>query len=110
MNYRVIITSEALAGVERFLDFIAIYQQSPLFAERWWRKALAAIERLDHFPHRCPLAPENDFRDYAIRMLIVDRCLFLFTVDERMKTVRVIGLRHGSQLPRPDGLPESSSS
>ncbi len=109
MNYRVVITSEALAGIERFLDYIAIDQQAPLNAERWWRKALTAIETLDQLPHRCPLAPENEFRDYTIRMLIVDRCLFLYTVDERQKTVRVIGFRHGSQLPKPEELPEDPS-
>jgi plasmid stabilization system protein ParE len=105
MNYRVIITSEAFAGVERFLDYIAIDQQAPLNAERWWRKALAAVESLEQFPHRGSFAPENEFRSYEIRMLIVDRCLFLYTIEETTRTVRVFGFRHGSQLPRPDELP-----
>ena len=109
MTYRVIITPEALAGVEQFLDYIAIEKQSPQNAERWWRKALSLIETLDHFPQRGPLAPEDASRDCTIRMLIVDRCLFLYTVIEDEQTVRVIGFRHGSQLPRSEELPDQPS-
>ena len=109
MKYRVIISTEALSQVEQFLDYISIDQQSPLNAERWWRKALAAVESLDQLPNRCPLAPENEFRDYTIRMLIVDRCLFLYSVLEQHKTVRVIAFRHGSREPRPEELPADLS-
>ncbi len=35
MKYRVIISDEALAGVKKFLTYIAVDQQSPLAAERW---------------------------------------------------------------------------
>ncbi len=37
-------------------------------------------------------------------MLIVDRCLFLYTVDEELAVVRILKFRHGSQqlLPPPD--------
>jgi len=106
MKYRVIISSEALDAIDLHLDYIAVEQQVPLNAERWWRKALRAVESLNQFPHRCPHAPENDYRDYDIRMLIVDNCLFLYTIDEPSTTVRVLGFRHGSQQPRPARLPK----
>ena len=32
--------------------------------------------------------------------------LILFTIDEAQSKVWVIGLRHGSRLPRPDDLPD----
>jgi hypothetical protein len=35
MKYRVIITSEALASVEQFLDYLTVDQKSPLTAERY---------------------------------------------------------------------------
>jgi toxin ParE1/3/4 len=109
MRYRVIVTSEALASVEELLDYIAIDQQSPLTAQRWWRKAYAAVMTLEKMPHRCPYAPENAHRDYTIRMLIVDRCMFIYTVDDEARVVRVIGFRHGSQLPQSDELPDNSA-
>ncbi len=52
-------------------------------------------------PHRCPYAPENDFENLGLRVLVVDRCLFIYTIDEELKVVRVLKFRHGSQLPSP---------
>lgn len=99
-KYRVILSDEMLAGVENYLDYIA-EQGSPLTAVRWWEKAVKKILSLDHMPHRCPYAPENEIEESTIRMMIVDRCLFLFTVDDDLGEVRVLRFRHGSQLPRP---------
>jgi plasmid stabilization system protein ParE len=99
MTYRVIISDDALAGVAEFLDFIAETQQMPLTAERWWKKALSKVETLRYMPRRCPLAPENEFSDRELRMLIVDRCLFIFQIDEASRSVRIVKFRHGSQLP-----------
>jgi len=49
-------------------------------------------------PRRCPLAPENEFSDYELRMLIVDHCLFIFNIDDAHRTVRVVKFRHSAQL------------
>lgn len=106
MNYRFVITDEALAGVEKWLDYVTIERESPLNAERWWRRALAEIMALERMPNRHPFASENDHRPYEIRALVVDNCIFLFHVDEMARIVRVIGFRHGSQLPMPDDLPQ----
>jgi plasmid stabilization system protein ParE len=99
VTYRVIISDDALAGVVAFLDYIADTKQMPLTADRWWAKALAKVETLRTMPRRCPLAPENEFSRYELRMLIVDRCLFIFQIDEETRTVRIVKFRHGSQLP-----------
>ena len=48
-----------------------------------------------------PAGPENEFEELTIRMLIIDRCLFLYTVDDDERVVRVLKFRHGSQLPGP---------
>lgn len=98
-QYRVIISDDALTDVRRFLHYIAVEQESPLAAERWWRKALAKIDSLAAMPQRCPYAPENEQSILTIRMLIVDRCLFLYHIDEQSKAVRILRFRHGSQMP-----------
>ncbi|NOZ38702.1 MAG: type II toxin-antitoxin system RelE/ParE family toxin [Planctomycetes bacterium] len=105
MTYRLIVSLEAFEALDSFVDYIAVDQQSPLNAERWLAKALKSLRSLRKFPHRCPPAPENDQYIHTIRMLIVDRCLFVFRVDEEAKAVRVLDFRHGSQLPRPLNLP-----
>jgi plasmid stabilization system protein ParE len=101
MTYRVIIADEALAAVERFLDYIGVEQGMPLTASRWWEKALARVETLRTMPRRCPLAPENELSAHELRMLIVDRCLFVFHVDDVDRVVYVVKFRHGAQLPGP---------
>lgn len=99
MKYRVLVADDALDAVRAFLDYIAVTQQMPLTAARWWEKALTRIETLRFMPQRCPLAPENQFSDHELRMLIVDHCLFIFDIDDASRTVRVVTFRHSAQLP-----------
>jgi plasmid stabilization system protein ParE len=98
-RYRVTLSAETIAGVARYLDYITRQSGFPGVAERWWQKALDAIFSLEQFPNRCPHAPENEFHHLTIRALRVDRCLFLYTVDEEAAVVRVLKFRHGSQRP-----------
>ncbi len=106
MKYRVIITDGALDDVEKFLNYLEFDQGSPLTAVRWWRKALGKVNTLRSMPHRCPMPPENDLRDYTIRALVVDSHLFLYRVDEETRSVEVFGFRHASQLPQENKLPK----
>ena len=99
MTYRVLVSDEALDAVRAYLDYIAVSQQLPLTAARWWKRALARVETLRSMPRRCPLAPENKFSDHELRMLIVNHCLFIFNIDDATRTVRVVKFRHTAQLP-----------
>lgn len=99
MEYRLIVSPETFAALERHVDYIAVECQSPINAERWLGKALSALQTLKTFPNRCPPAPENANYEHTIRALVVDRCLFIYRVDEQAKVVRVIDFRHGSQQP-----------
>jgi plasmid stabilization system protein ParE len=99
MIYRLVVAPQALEAWKDFIDYLAIDRQSPITAERWLRKSWDALQTLKRFPQRCPRAPESDLYPHPIRMLLVDRCLFLFRIDDTKKTVRVLGFRHASQLP-----------
>ena len=87
-------------SLDGLIDYLAIDQQSTVIAERWLKKSWTALQTLKRFPQRCPPAPENNLYPYTVRMLVVDRCLFLFRVDDKTKTVRVLAFRHASQRPR----------
>jgi plasmid stabilization system protein ParE len=108
MNYRVELSQFACDAIYEYVRFIAIERQSPLSAERWLQKIWQAVDSLETLPHRCPLAPENEHRQYEIRMRVVGDYLLLYTVDEAAKTVQIIGFRHGHRLPRPSELPQDS--
>lgn len=101
MTYRLVVSPQAFEAWEAHVDYLAIDQQAPEVAERWFRKSWAALQTLKRMPDRCTPAPETDRYPYTIRALIVDRCLFLFRIDEEAKAVRVLDFRHGSQQPRP---------
>ena len=96
-TYRVILSDEALQGVEQYLDYIIEQTGLPNIAARWWEKAVEQIYSLDHMPHRCPLAPENETSRYELRMLIVDSCLFIYHVVEDEEKVNIVKFRHGRQ-------------
>ncbi|WP_168205477.1 type II toxin-antitoxin system RelE/ParE family toxin [Bythopirellula goksoeyrii] len=92
-----IVTSEVFAALDAHIEYIATEKQAPLNAQRWLSKAWAKLQTLKSYPHRCPPAPENEQFEYTVRMLVIDSCLFTFTVDEENRVVRVFGFRHGSR-------------
>lgn len=100
MTYRVRLAPQAIAALEDFVRYIAEAEHAPLTASRWLQKALTALETLHEFPHRCPPAPESEHYAATIRMLIIDRCLFLYRIDEEAREVRVLDFRHAAQRPR----------
>ncbi len=101
MTYDVILSSEAKQALNDHIQYIAVNKCEPINAARWLKKALAAVETLELFPNRCPLAPEDKFSQHTVRMLIVDTSSFLYRVDEESKTVRVTQFFHGG-ITRPE--------
>lgn len=49
MRYRVLLMSAARNAVRQYLDYLINDQSSPTVAERWWERALAAIDSLKLF-------------------------------------------------------------
>ena len=107
MKYRVEVMPVAEAAIDAFINLIANERQEPVNAAKVLRRIRSTIDRLESFPNSAGFAPENELRNYEIRMRLVANCLLLFNVDEDRHTVRVIGFRHSSRLPRPDELPEN---
>ena len=55
MTYHVIIQPQAEAEIEA--AYLWKYDNSPQAAARWFAGIVEAINSLDRFPARCPLAP-----------------------------------------------------
>lgn len=98
MTFEIHIAPQAKDAIKTHLAYIAVNQQSPLIASRVGQRIYDSITTLSTFPHRCPIAPESDFSDHLIRMLVIDGCPVLFTVDDHKSIVRVLAFRHGRQL------------
>jgi hypothetical protein len=100
-TYRILLQPEAVEGMESAYAYIE--QDSPHRTQQWATGLIEAIQTLDVFPGRCPLAPENDYFPQEIRQLLygrgrqVYRVLFTITND----TVSVLGTY---RLDKPDYL------
>ena len=68
---------------------------------------MTQLDTLDQSPQRFGLAEESGHRNYSIHRLIIGDYLAIYTIDEEEFVVKVIGFRHGRQLPRPEQLPKS---
>ncbi|QDU98592.1 type II toxin-antitoxin system RelE/ParE family toxin [Lignipirellula cremea] len=105
MKFHVRVALSAKAAIDEAIGYIAVERQAPQAAARLLERIWDAIDSLEQWPKRCSLAPENEFRDYEIRMRLVASFLILFTVNDDARTVQVIGFRHGSRLPIDSDLP-----
>ena len=100
MSYRVVLTPTAKRNLRTIHAYI--FQQAPRAAEDWLGRAERAVDSLDHYPERCPLAPESLSFGKSIRQLLFgagNRGTYrlLFVVADQ--SVYVLHVRHGSRLP-----------
>jgi plasmid stabilization system protein ParE len=97
MTYRVIIQPTAEAELEA--AYRRIRDHAPAAAARWFNGMVEAINTLQDFPARCPLAPENGHFAEEIRQLLYGRgrdpYRILFTIGE--EAVHVLHIRHGAR-------------
>src|SRR5712691_3194337 len=68
MTYSVIIQPQAEADIEA--AYLWKHDNAPQAAARWFVGIVEAINALDQFPARCPLAPENEHFPQEIRQLL----------------------------------------
>jgi plasmid stabilization system protein ParE len=95
VTYKIVVQPAAraeAAGIYKYL-----HERSPQAAERWLTGFHQAARTLESLPERCAHAPENRSFKREIRQLLYEQYRILFTIQGR--TVRVLHVRHGAQLP-----------
>lgn len=97
MRCSVRVTEHVESAILEYLDYLAFDQQVPQVAQDMFERLLTAETSLETFPHRCPIAPEDEFFEFTVRMLIVTSALLLYRVDDDAKIVTILGFRHGRQ-------------
>ena len=84
------------SGRRQFLDAIAyILRDNPAAARRFRQRAERVLRRLERFPESGRVLPE--FPDLPYREVIVAPYRFFYRVAD--KTVWVVGVWHGAQIP-----------
>ena len=104
-KFSVHLTDAAFGAIAAHARYIAVDNQSPMNAQRWLERIWDAVESLEQAPRRAAKALEDAYVKLEVRQLVVGSHLLLFTVDDDLSVVWVIGLRHGHRLPRPEDLP-----
>ena len=95
MKYRVLIEPPARDNIDEACLWIA--ERNPSAAVKWFNGLEQAIQTLEDFPHRFPLAGESKAFDVEIRQLVYGKRVgayrVLFTIAE--DAVHVLHVRHG---------------
>ncbi len=99
MKFTVTVQPIAQGFIDDQVCYIAVENAEPQNAAAWLARVNDAIASLEFMPTRCSVAPENSYTTETIYMLPVDSHLLLFSVDEDVRMVKIVGFRRGSQLP-----------
>lgn len=99
-NHKIFIADSVKVSLQKQVDYISFEQGEPLIAVRWIDGIMDAITSLSHFPHRCPIAPENFYvtkdSEIIIRHFIYKKSFrIIFTVVKN--EVRVLSVKHAAQ-------------
>ena len=98
MKYRVLIEPPARDNIDEACLWIA--ERNPAAAIKWFNGLEAAIQGLENFPHRFPLAEESKVFDVEIRQLVYGKRVgtyrVLFTIKD--DAVHILHVRHGRRL------------
>jgi plasmid stabilization system protein ParE len=93
MSFKVVVEKEAEEDMKEAARWIAQY--SPDKAALWYFDATEAIESLENFPARRPLAPESKKFGAEIRHLIFGKRRILFIIED--ETAYAPRVRHKAQ-------------
>jgi toxin ParE1/3/4 len=94
-RYRVVIMPEASAEMTRAFEYIE--RDSPQNAAGVVESIFAAIDSLEHLPHRCKVHRSNRNPARVIRSLPVPPFIVYYRIAEADRVVGVITVRHGAR-------------
>lgn len=109
MKYKIEISSLAQSEADQAFLWILKFS-SPEKACQWYEGLLKAIFSLSKMPKRCLLARENDYFSLEIRQLLYGkgkksyRILFTILDNQELPIVRILHIRHSSQLTLHENL------
>lgn len=98
MAYLVELTSRAARDLNHLYERINAAESAA--AARWYNRLEQAVYTLEHFPRRCPVAPEARKLKRPLRHLLYGKkphvYRVIYEIAEGDKVVRVLTIRHGA--------------
>lgn len=91
-------------ATERYTAVLVyLTEQNPQAAQNYFHKVESALGRLRTFPMLGGLTRE--YAHLAVRQVLVEPYRFFYVLDERRRTVWIVDVWHGAQLPDEPQLP-----
>ena len=97
MNYQLVVSREAEVDAIDICHWLS-EERSTESGLRWYAEYLAAVDSLQTFPLRCPLARDVEGERRETRQLLFGHYRLLFTVEGDV--VMVMHVLHQKQQPR----------
>ena len=96
-KYVVEIHPQALVEIEE--AYCWLENEAPNYAPAWFNDLLKAIDSLETFPERCPVAPESMLVDFQVLQLLHGRGKTVYRILYTVfgSTVRVLHVRHAGR-------------
>ena len=94
-RYRVKYTERSAADLTEIFEYIQ--KDSPPSAARVIERLIKAIESLDFMPLRNRVVTNSDEVGIEIRSMVVRPYLIRYHVDERLRLVTILSVRHGAR-------------
>ena len=94
-TYRVIVTPAALDDLDRLTEYIK--QDSPQNALSVFNRLWQACQSLSTFPYRFAIRQNRRDPSQTVRGIPARPFIVYYRIDETLKVVRVLAMRHGHQ-------------
>lgn len=101
---RVRLTPAARTTLDEILD--RIISENRFAAQRYRDKIGRTLRRVGQFPRSGHLVPE--FLRPDLRQVLVDPYRFFYTLDERKRTIWIVAVWHGAQIPAEPHAPSQT--
>lgn len=95
MDYKIKLTSYAIAQMQEAVRYISRVLLVPEVAEQWASRVEKEIISLGSMPRRNPLTEEEPWRSEGIHKMPVENFLVYYWIDETSKIVWVTAIVYG---------------
>lgn len=97
INYQVFLTLNAVRDLKQVVEYLTEELKNPAAATRLVNTIKAEIIKLTEFPYRYAPVKDERLAGQGFRLMVVDKHLIFYLINEREKTVSVIRILYGKR-------------
>ena len=90
MTYKVKMSFQAKKDIRSIYRYIAFQLKEPQIAAKQYERIKSEIRKLNEMPERHAYYPDEPWRSYGVKKLIVDNYIALYIIDSKANIVVVL--------------------